>query len=560
MTRPRTVLLLGILTLGLGVDTALAQAVSGTVVDSASRQPIAGAVVQLLGPGGEERGRGLSDARGAFALRPSGDIRRVRVVRIGFLPFVAELARIASPGDATPLGEIAMRRIPAFLDPVRVVAAQCRTRGNRGQSPIGLIEQARAGLLTSVVTREQNPATMTRITYERRFDGDLRVPTQQRLRLDSATAQTRSFSAVQDAAGFVRRGFMDVIAGEQYFFAPDAEVLLDDRFAAGYCFRVMPRNRDRPREIGLGFEPADRRPGRVDVEGALWIDTVARELRELEFRYVGLDRRVASQEPGGSISFHTLTNGMVVVDRWQLRMIGATTDTVASSRAGTVRLRGRFIELHSGGELTGAAWADGTRFAGTLGSVRGSARWPDGTPARATWLALSNTPYRSATDDEGRFAFSGLIPGRYRVVVVDSALLSVGLSIPTELHIRSDRDSLEQDLVLPSRADLVAEQCRREGSAPPRARPTYLLGRALRSDGSPIEGATWSLRAIEDGEWTDLAVNGRTGSDGTMPYCAGLRRGMQVELIVRSPEGLTDAKRLVLEDAATIVPVVFPRP
>lgn len=426
--------------------------------------------------------------------------------------------------------------------------------------PIGLIEQARAGLLTSVVSREQNPATMTRITYDRRFDGDARTPTQQRLRLDSATAQTRSFTAVQDAEAFVRRGFVDVVDGAQYFFAPDAEVLLDDRFAAGYCFRVMPRNRDRPREIGLGFEPADRRPGRVDVEGALWIDTVARELRELEFRYVGLDRRVESQDPGGSISFHTLSNGMVVVDRWQLRMIGAATDTLASSRAGSPRLRSRFIELHSGGELTRAEWADGTRFAGTLGSVRGHARWPDGTSAPATLLALSNTPYRSAIDADGRFEFTGLIPGRYRVVVVDSALLTIGLSIPTELYIRSGRDSLVQDLVLPSRADFAAERCRREGATPPRARPTVLLARALREDGRPVEGATWSLRAIQDGEWADLAVNGRTGSDGMMPYCTGLRRGMQVELIVQSPEGLTDAKRMVLDDAATIVPVIFPLP
>lgn len=559
MPRPLALLLLGSLLLGSAATLVAAQGIRGMVVDSASRQPISGAVVQLLGPGGEDRGRGLSDARGAFSLRPSGDVRRVRIVRIGFLPFVAELARHAAPGDVTPLGEIAMRRIPAFLDPVRVVAAQCRTRGNRGQSPIGLIEQARAGLLNSVVSRDQNPATMTRITYERRFDGDRRAPTQQRLRFDSATAQSKSFSAVQDAEAFVRRGFVDVVDGAQYFFAPDAEVLLDDRFAAGYCFRVMPRARARPREIGLGFEPADRRPGRVDVDGVLWIDTVARELRELEFRYVGLTRRVETQEPGGRISFHTLANGMVVVDRWQLRMIGAATDTIASTRAGSPRLRGRFIELHSGGELTSAAWADGTRFAGRLGSVRGSARWPDGTPARSTLLALSNTPYRSATDDEGRFVFAGLIPGRYRVVVVDSALLSVGLSIPTDLYFRSDRDSLVQDLALPSRADLVAAQCGR-GAAASRARPTYLLGRALRDDGSPVEGATWSLRAIQDGEWADLAVNGRTGSDGMMPYCTGLRRGMQIELIVQSPEGLTDAKRLVLEDAATIVPVVFPRP
>lgn len=546
----------------LTASAVRAQTVMGTVIDSASQQPIPGAVVQLLGSDGAERARTLSDARGAFYVRASQEVSSLRIVRIGFRPRSLRLASPLRSGEATDAGAIAMQRIPAFLDPVRVVAAQCRQRRNRGQSPVALIEQARAGLLTSIVTRDQNPATMTRITYERSFDLDPRDPSRQLLRLDSATAQTRSFSAVQDAEAFVRRGFVEIIDGEQYFFAPDAETLLDDRFASGYCFRVMPRDAQRPHEIGLGFEPANSRRGRVDIEGALWIDTVARELRELEFLYVGLDRRVETQEPGGSIGFRSLSNGMVIVDRWELRMIGAQRDTVAAGRAGTVRLRARFIELRSGGELTQASWQDGTTWQATLGVVTGVARWQDedGQPASGALLALSGTPYRAAVDSAGRFTFTHLIPGRYRVVVVDSTLLSIGLGIPTELRVQSERDTLSQDLALPPRSDVVADLCRATGTVAVRARPTYLLARALREDGSPIENSIWSLRAIEDGEWQDLAVNGRTGSDGMMPYCNGLRRGMMIELNVRSPEGLTDVKRMRLEDAATIVPVIFPAP
>jgi hypothetical protein len=36
------------------------------------------------------------------------------------------------------------------------------------------------------------------------------------------------------------------------FFAPDADVLLDDGFAVGYCFRVATAGRDR-NQIGLAF-------------------------------------------------------------------------------------------------------------------------------------------------------------------------------------------------------------------------------------------------------------------------------------------------------------------
>lgn len=551
---------LGIIFACVAASPGAAQTLGGSVVDSASQQPIPGAVIQALGAGGELRGRALSDARGSFAVRTSGDVRRLRVVRIGFRPQLIEIAEPPARGATLALGRIAMRRIPAFLDPVRVVAAQCRTRRNRGQSPIGLIEQARAGLLTSVVSREQNPATMTRITYERSFEDDPRDPTRQLLRLDSATAQTRSFSAVQDAAGFVRRGFMDVIAGEQYFFAPDAETLLDDRFAEGYCFRVMPRDRQRPTQVGLGFEPADRRPGRVDVEGALWIDTVARELRTLEFRYVHLDRAVESRDPGGTISFRSLPNGMVIVDRRDLRMIGAVTDTLTPFRNGALRLQQRLIELRSGGELTAATWVDGTRWDAPLGRVAGIARWRDDSLAAGALIALSGTPYRAQVDSAGRYAFTGLIPGRYRVVVVDSALLRIGLGIPTDLRVSTDRDSTVQDLELPARSDVTADYCRTQGFFRPTARPTYLLARALRDDGTPIEDAIWTLRGIEGGEWEDIATNGRTGSDGMMPYCSNLRRGMMIELLVRSPEGLTHAQTLRLEEAVTVVPVVFPTP
>jgi hypothetical protein len=161
---------------------------------------------------------------------------------------------------------------------------------------------------------------------------------------------------------------------------------------------------------------------------------------------------------------------------------------------------------------------------------------------------------------DGRYAFEGLIPGRYRVVVVDSTMLSIGLGIPTDLEVTSARDSTSVNLSLPTRADAVADLCRRSGRVSTSSRSAYLLARAIREDGTPIEGAVWTLRALREGEWRDLATDGLTGNDGMMPYCTGLQRGMYIDLVVRAPEGLTDVKRVRLEEAATIVPVVFPRP
>lgn len=543
----------------LDASPVQAQVVTGSVVDSTSRQPIPGAVVQLLGANGEEYGRGLSDARGAFVVRVRGDVRRVRIVRIGFSPRLLDVSIAAAEPAARALGDIAMRRIPAFLDPVRVVAAQCRGRSNRGRSPIALIEQARAGLLTSVVTRDQNPATMRRLTYERLFEGDSRRPTEQIVRSDSSTQQTRSFRAAQDAGSFVESGFVQPLGDEQIFFAPDADVLLDDRFAAGYCFRVMPRDRDRPREIGLGFEPATRRAGRVDVEGALWIDTVARELRELSFRYVGLNRRIEALGPGGSVSFQTLPNGLVIVDRWSMYLIGEVPDTLASSRPGTVRLSARLVEVRNGGELAAARWSDGTEWRAALGTVTGSARWRDGRPASGATLALGDTPFRTVVTDAGQYSFEGLLPGSYTVFVDDSALLSIGLDMPTSQRVTTDRDSTRLELILPTRADVAGRHCPASGPFDPNNR-TLFLGRALRTDRAPIEDAIWGVRLNTPEGWVEVAKDGRTGSNGLMPYCTGLRRGAELEVTVRTPEGLVDVQRRRLTEPATIVPFVFPMP
>ena len=71
----------------------------------------------------------------------------------------------------------------------------------------------------------------------------------QRVLTDSTRAKT-SFSAAHGATDFVRRGFMTDSARQALFFAPDADVLLDDGFAIGYCFRVATAGRDRPTRSG----------------------------------------------------------------------------------------------------------------------------------------------------------------------------------------------------------------------------------------------------------------------------------------------------------------------
>ncbi|WP_420464412.1 hypothetical protein [Candidatus Palauibacter sp.] len=69
------------------------------------------------------------------------------------------------------------------------------------------------------------------------------------------------------------------------FYAPDGDALTSPGFLATHCLSAV--ESEHGMKLGLGFEP---KPGRtvVDVEGVLWIDTVASEPREVEFRYTSL--------------------------------------------------------------------------------------------------------------------------------------------------------------------------------------------------------------------------------------------------------------------------------
>ena len=144
---------------------AESQELHGSVVDSATRRPIASAVLVLVDDAGLAHGRTITNDRGQYRIVLPADVRRVRVLRLGFrareLPLVA--------GDGTL--DIAMIAIPTLLEKVTVQAARACPRRDDAQAALALLEQARAGLLATVVAAEQNAATMKLLRYERQMDG-----------------------------------------------------------------------------------------------------------------------------------------------------------------------------------------------------------------------------------------------------------------------------------------------------------------------------------------------------------------------------------------------------
>lgn len=530
-----------------------AQTVRGVVRDSLGGEAVPGAVVQLLSADGDLVARGVTNARGEYLLSARRPVSQLRAVRIGYRPRTLPL----TSGEATDIRvDIRMLRFQAYLDPVRVIAAQCRRRGR--QSPAGLIEQARAGLLTTIVSRESNPAAMRRLYFERAFSPTTDSVERMLVHLDSAERETRSFGTARDAAEFVELGFFDASSGR--FFGPDAEVLLDDRFAAGYCFRVMPASRARPHQIGLGFEPATSKRGRVDIEGALWLDTLKRELRDLEFRYVGLDGTLTRYGPGGSIVFRQVENGTVVLDNWALYLIGTSRDTISGSRPGRAPPPMQVFRWQTGGQLLEAKWNDGTSWRAQLGVVRGTAQNTDGVAAAGVTFLLAGTPYTAIADSTGAFTFRDVLPGPYRVHAVDPQLATLGISLPTAAAVSATMDTTTIRVAVPSVRSLAREVCPSDARDGEDAHGVYVLSRAITEDGRPVADAGWALRAHLTAEWSELAGQGRTDANGLLAVCTRLQRGYPVDLKVVVPGNDTTRASRVVTDGVNIIPIVVPPP
>lgn len=530
--------------------TAAAQVVRGTILDSVALRPIVGAVVLALDSAGGTRARTISDRLGHYELSLGPAALRLRALRIGFRPRELPTPTIT---DSTTTIDIVLSRLPTLLEPVRIVSgAQCPKRSS-DETVFGLLDQARAGLLAMVVARETSPARIVRLSFKRAIDGTSERIRSQEVRIDSTDHPGPSFRAARSAAEFVQLGFADP---PRSFFAPDAEILLDDSFREGYCFSIAHADQSRPGEIGLAFAPATRRVGRVDIDGTLWIDTVARELRDVRFRYVGLDRSIDAASPGGHIEFRTLGNGIVLIDRWFLRLAAMTAETVFVR--GRERVRpGQLVAEESGGEVARASWPDGFTWHASLGTFRGYAVDANGNFARGVTIGLAETDYRATTNDRGAFEIESLLPGPYVATASGFTVDALGLSLQTSLAFTAYRDNA-LDITLPVQTvdHFTETQCR--AGADPEATVVepgspWLLGGVFGRDGKAMSGVIVSLsRQNAEGAWAPFADRVRTGGNGLFAFCSRLPRGKHVQVEVRDGGRLLQTARVEVGEPATV--------
>lgn len=504
----------------------------------------------LLDAGGATLFRALTSDRGAYRLLRPGEATHLRVVRLGFQPVTVPLSTARPRVEGGYDLDVRMTVLARALQSVDISAARgCPVRPDR-VGALALLDQARSGLLATVVAREKDPPRVQVLRFERLLDGDGINTVSQFVRLDSSSGATTSFAASQSVSGFLANGFRSGTDGEYTFYSPDAEVLLAEAFQNGYCFSIAAADARRATQVGLHFAPAGRRSGRVDIDGTLWIDTVARNLVEIDFRYVGIEALAEGLGAGGRISFRALPNGVPFIERWQLRLVGANPNAATGSVAA-------YVVREVGGELAEARWSDGRVWQAPLASAHLTAVSPDGRGVAGARLRLTDTDYRGTTDANGRVVIANLLPGPYTIEIDDPALRPLHLTVPTGRSFTAQRGSAILSRVEVTGGLAIARQrCNRTDA--PKRDETWLIGRAVTAGGEPLGDVRWQVYEAEDGRLRARTEVGTTGSHGILALCRGLDRGVTIEVVAWHVGGDTVRVRRVLEEPLAIIPLVLP--
>jgi len=516
---------------------------------------VAGAVVMVLDASGVVLGRNITDTTGLYRLTLSAAATAVRVVRIGFQP---RESRLPPPAEREAPFDFTIAPVQTMLSAVSVKEKSKCARKPGDAAALGLWGQARAGLLATVVAREANPASLVRLSFQRTFEGNTERIARFTVDRDSADRIGNSYGAARTAHEFTSSGFATDSADSQILFGPDAEVLLDDAFASAYCFHLAGPSPGRANQVGLSFGPAQHPRDRIDIDGTLWVDTVARALTDIEFRYVGMPKNTDEFQPGGLVSFLQLANGIVLVDRWYLR--GVTTQKSVTGLAGHPVIRYGMAAIEIGGELARAAWPGATPWRSPLGTLRLHATTTSGGPAAGANIVLADTYYHGRTDAKGDLTIDEMIPGPYSVQIADQRMSSLGLSMPTNVSFTAQRDStFRATVAVPTAEEFVTKRCI-DAHQWVLGDSVMLLGRVFDAAGGPVSEAkvTFSVQS-KTGQWTELRNSWTTEADGLFQACVpGFNLGGTLRIRVQPLDGGEVNTSAVLNAKLTLLPVRVP--
>ena len=456
----------------VGARIAHAQTITGRIVAQSDHVPVAGAIVALVDTMGRALVTKLAEDSGTFSIAaPSPGRYSIRVERVGFRSIVSP-SFVVRQGESIELpltmtGEaVSLRAIVVNAD------RRCLVRPQEGVATAQLWNEARKALSSTQLTQLARAAAKARrdphrfVVRWRLINRDLDPNTLAVLRSDDLTqeAETTTPFAAVDPEALARDGYMIGNADSgSTFFAPDADVLLSDRFLDSHCFRLQAPESDRRDDlIGLAFEPMSLtnsgRSRRVEIRGVLWLDRTSAELRYMDYQYVNLAPQQTNRHVGGLLEFRPLPDGRWIVWRWYIRSPAVVRRrTVLNTQL--TDWQTEIAKIHEDGGEVLEVMPAGTRYA-TTATLRGTVTDSlSGVAMAGARVFLSGTSFAGVTRADGTYLIEAVPPGRYSASIVAPRLDSLLLEAPVRTFTLSAGEDKRVDLALPSLKTLSSRVC-----------------------------------------------------------------------------------------------------
>ncbi|MBV6520167.1 MAG: hypothetical protein MNPFHGCM_00272 [Gemmatimonadaceae bacterium] len=435
-----------------------AQLVRGTVTEGNTGAPLSGVLVALVDDSARTVASALTSDRGLYGVRaPSAGRYRIEAKRIGVRRYTSAMFDLAT-GESRELN-VQLDALLYTLPEVVVTALPLCKRDDRdGARVAALWDEARTALAATQISLRDRLFSARLVRYVRQIDpATLKVIDE--TRSDVQGVVDRPFFSLPaeslSAHGFWRKD-QD---GSTLYFAPDAAVLLSDRFQADHCFGYARPSRDRKGMVGLQFEPAKRRDV-GDVRGTLWLDARTFELRFVEYQYTNLDDFADNLRLGGEVHFARLRSGAWIVRRWFIRMpqVGRSVSPPVglTSTAPSVLVRSVVYRLREeGGDVTAEGLRVYEKPAMLIGEVLDSLR----RPLAGARVRLDGTPYSGVTGASGTFALDSLPAGNFDVVVEHADYDAIGLKAASADAVLAEGETVRLNLRASNTREIVSRLC-----------------------------------------------------------------------------------------------------
>jgi hypothetical protein len=471
-----------------GISVGNAQSVSGRVVLADSSTTAPGAIVQAT----DERGaavRALTNSAGRFVLRVAHPGRYVfQVLRIGYRPSVVRVIVVGMNGERDLTLIAGQDRVSLAAVTVRA-ANSCRVRPDTGLLVARVWEEARKAMLSSQLTTDDAPVQAEWMEFDRALDSSAGLVKKQHVTM--ARHPTTHVFRTPSPDSLATLGYVINESGGVAYYAPDAEVLLSERFANTHCLRLTASGNDDTSMVGVRFEPTEERRGVHDIAGILWVDRQSAELRRLEFQYTNLPDVSDPLRGGGRVGFARLAAGSWIITSWEARLPifeqRERSAGIAALRATTATPATIVRAVHvTGGEVGRVVRGDSVLFTRQGARVRLQFQSTDaGVPSSGVSVVLEGTNISGVSDADGFITLGPIPDGRYRASIVIPVFDSLG-TLPLEREVVTHIDARVDSVALPRAKQLIGRLC-----ASTSGDLTGMLRGSVRTaDGVPVSGAS----------------------------------------------------------------------